>query len=177
MQRGICLPAWAGPWSCSPFLTGAAGGQHEHPSSEVGCQRDRLGGSWELLCPHPGTFISSTGFFKPHRSPCSYRLRGTGCRRLSTGLALLQDDDSRDRVSPVLGAAASVQGAEALVGCVHRLSLRRHADDRCVWVHVTGKSNGTEARRVLSGVLKEHHKRGRSSEGWCHVLFYLLGSP
>lgn len=50
MQRGICLPAWMGPWSCSPFLTGAAGGQREHPSSEMGCQGDRLGGSWELLC-------------------------------------------------------------------------------------------------------------------------------
>lgn len=54
-------------------------------------------------------------------------------------MLFFQEDDSRDRVSPVLGAAASVQSAEALVGCVHRLSLRRHADDRCVWVHAAGK--------------------------------------
>uniref|UniRef100_A0A8C0B1T4 LRRC8 pannexin-like TM region domain-containing protein n=5 Tax=Archelosauria TaxID=1329799 RepID=A0A8C0B1T4_9AVES len=31
-------------------------------------------------------------------------------------------------------------------------------------------------RGRCSRVLKEHHKRGRSSEGWCHILFYLLGS-
>lgn len=97
-------------------------------------------------------------FFIPHRGTFLHRLGGTGCRRLSACLTLLQDDDSRDRVSPVLRAAAGVQGAEALVGCVHGLSLRRHADDRCIWVHITGKSNGTEVRRMLSGVLKEHHK-------------------
>lgn len=108
--------------------------------------------------PRPGIFISRPVFFKPHRSAWSYRWRGLGFRRLSAGLALLQDDDSRDRVSTVLGAATSVQGAEALVGCVHGLSLRCHADDRCVWVHVTGKSSGTEVSRVLLGVLKEHHK-------------------
>lgn len=96
-------------------------------------------------------FHFQSRFFKPHRSTCLYTLRGMDYRRLSAGLALLQDDDSRDRVSPVLGAAAGIQGAETLVGCVHGLSLRCHADDWCVWVHVTGKSNGTEARQVLSG--------------------------
>lgn len=145
MQRGICLPACSGPWLCSPTLTGAAGGQQEHPSSAAGCPTHRVGGNQELSCHILGVSFPEQVFFKPHRSTCSPRLRGVGCRRLSAGLALLQDNDSRDRVSPVLGAAAGVQGAEALVGCVHRLSLRRHADDRCVWVHVTGKSNGREA--------------------------------
>jgi len=126
--------------------------------------------------PPPGLLVFRSDFFKPHRSTVVRRLRGAGGQRLSAGFTLLQDNDSRDRVSPVLGAAAGVQGAEALVGCVHGLSLRRHADDWCVWVHVTGKSNRMEARRVLSGLLKEHHKQGRSSERWCHVLFYLLGS-
>lgn len=123
----------------------SCGGQQEHPSSVAGCPTHRMGGSQELSCHILGVSFPEQVFFKPHRSTCSPRLRGMGCRRLSAGLALLQDNDSRDRVSPVLGAAAGVQGAEALVGCVHRLSLRRHADDRCVWVHVTGKSNGREA--------------------------------
>lgn len=105
-----------------------------------------LGGSWELLCyilvvPFPGQLLSDL----------TEGLAHTGCRTLNPGLALLQDDDSRDRVSTVLRAAAGIQGAEALVGCVHGLSLRRHAHDRCVWVHATGKSIRTDARRVFLG--------------------------
>lgn len=145
IQGGICLPACSGRRFCSPALTGAAGGQREHlscapgrPRHRVGCSRHFHATSWE--------FHFQSRFFSSLTEVLARPVwGGTGCRRLSAGLALLQDNDSRDRVSAVLGAAAGVPGAEALVGCVHRLSLRRHADDRCVWVHVTGKLNGREA--------------------------------
>lgn len=59
-------------------------------------------------------------------------------------VGVLQEDDSRDGVPAVLGAAAGVPGAEALVGCVHRLPLGGHADDRSVRLHPAGK---TQAQR------------------------------
>lgn len=119
---------------------GGAGWQHEHPLSG-GCPRDLMGGNWGLCATSQASRVQS-GLRQTSWNnflAVSHRPVGAGCRRLIAGLALFQEDDSRDRVSPVLGAAASVQSAEALVGCVHGLSLRRHADDRCVWVHAAGK--------------------------------------
>lgn len=52
---------------------------------------------------------------------------------------LSQKHDSRDRVPAVLWAATCLPGAEAVVGCVHRLPLRGHADDRGVWLYFTGR--------------------------------------
>lgn len=92
--------------------------------------------SWELLCHILGVPFTEKVFSLAHTA---WGVRAAGDW---AGLALLQDDDSCDRVPAVLGAAAGVPGAEALVGCVHGLSLGGHADDRSVWVHVTGKSKG-----------------------------------
>lgn len=97
--------------------------------------------SWELLCHVLGAPLTEEVF------PLAGPAWGVGAAGDWAGLAVLQDNDSCDRVPAVLGAAAGVPGAEALVGCVHRLSLGGHADDRRVRVHLTGKSKGQRRGR------------------------------
>lgn len=52
---------------------------------------------------------------------------------------LSQKHDSGDRIPTVLGAAACLPGAEAVVGRVYRLPFGGHADDRCVRMYFTGR--------------------------------------
>lgn len=79
---------------------------------------------------HP-LFGPSDSFFVP--------LCGSWVTCVNSSIFLRRHHDSCYGIPAILWAAASVQSAEAVVGCVHRLSVCHHAHDWCLWLHPSGR--------------------------------------
>lgn len=65
-------------------------------------------------------------------------LCGSRVTRVHSSIFPRRHHDSCDGIPAILWAAASVQGAEAVVGCVHWLSVCHHAHDWCLRLHPSG---------------------------------------